>query len=91
MKSNINVILGKSGPGAVAFRRKVYEKGGPNGGDGSNGGGVYVIADKSLRNLGIRLVNLKWRSIRKRGVTIVMENLVRICCRNFTFGYGYFY
>lgn len=43
---------GNGGNGAVSFRREKYiEFGGPNGGDGGRGGGVWVEAVDGLNTL----------------------------------------
>ncbi len=52
-KITITATSGKGGDGAISFRREKYEPdGGPNGGDGGNGGSIIFVADQSMNNLG---------------------------------------
>lgn len=48
----IRINSGKGGNGIVAWRREKYvDKGGPAGGDGGNGGSVYLVADENMSTL----------------------------------------
>ena len=51
-KSKIRVVSGRGGNGMVAWRReKDVDKGGPAGGDGGNGGDVFLVADENMSTL----------------------------------------
>ena len=48
----IEVRSGKGGPGSVSFSRAKFEpKGGPDGGNGGEGGSISLIADAQLYTL----------------------------------------
>ena len=49
---NINVKAGDGGAGCVAFRREAHvAKGGPAGGDGGDGGSIWLVADRNVASL----------------------------------------
>ena len=55
----LNIKAGNGGNGCVSFlREKFRPKGGPNGGDGGNGGSAYIVGDSSLNTL----LHLKFNS-----------------------------
>lgn len=51
-ESGLHVKAGDGGAGCVAMRREAHvAKGGPNGGDGGNGGDVWLVADHNVASL----------------------------------------
>jgi len=51
-EAEITVEAGKGGNGCLSFyRAKFIERGGPDGGNGGDGGSVYLVADNSLNTL----------------------------------------
>ncbi len=48
----IHIKAGKGGNGCISFRREKYvPRGGPNGGDGGNGGDIIIVCDESSNTL----------------------------------------
>ena len=61
-KTKIKLVSGRGGNGMVAWRREKYvDKPGPAGGDGGNGGDIYLVADRGLATL----LDFKYRSVFK--------------------------
>lgn len=51
-KAKLKVFAGDGGNGIVSFRREArVERGGPNGGDGGNGGSIYFVGDTGKNTL----------------------------------------
>ena len=62
-EATIRVIAGNGGHGCLSFRREKYvARGGPDGGDGGHGGGVFLVADASLNTLADFRVARKFRA-----------------------------
>ena len=59
----IEVSAGKGGDGCICFRRERFvPKGGPNGGDGGNGGDVLVVARNGVNSLVNLSHRYQWRA-----------------------------
>ena len=51
-EATINIYAGDGGNGIASFRREKYEPmGGPNGGDGGNGGSIYFESNENINTL----------------------------------------
>lgn len=51
-EASITVVAGKGGPGSASFRREKYiPKGGPDGGNGGDGGSVWLEGNSGLNTL----------------------------------------
>src|SRR5437667_1761842 len=62
-QATIRIKAGDGGNGCVAFRREKYvPKGGPSGGDGGEGGSVYVVATRRLNTLFHLQFHREWRA-----------------------------
>lgn len=56
----IETVAGRGGNGCIAFRREKYvPRGGPSGGDGGNGGSVWLVGQKGINTL----QHLRFRSL----------------------------
>lgn len=63
-EAEINISSGKGGDGAVSFRReKFIPKGGPDGGDGGQGGDVWVQASRQISDLSRFISTHHWRAV----------------------------
>lgn len=64
-QATIRVKAGDGGHGCVAFRReKFVPKGGPSGGDGGQGGSVWVVASRRLNTLYHLQFQREWKAQR---------------------------
>ena len=64
-KVTIYCQAGDGGNGCVSFRREAFEpRGGPDGGDGAQGGSVIVIADPNVSSLSNIVGHKHWRAQR---------------------------
>ena len=61
--ATIRVKAGDGGNGCVAFRReKFVPRGGPSGGDGGNGGSIWVVASRRLNTLYHLKFQREWKA-----------------------------
>lgn len=62
-RAKINVTAGRGGNGSVSFRREKHvPRGGPDGGNGGEGGSVWLVADPKLRDLHQFTMQVHWRA-----------------------------
>ena len=51
-EAQLNVRAGDGGAGSVSFRREAHvSRGGPDGGDGGQGGSIWLVADRNVSSL----------------------------------------
>ena len=59
----IEVIAGNGGDGCLSFRRERFvPRGGPNGGDGGNGGSVVIVAQHGVDTLAALVHRKQWKA-----------------------------
>jgi hypothetical protein len=69
----LRVRAGSGGDGCVSFRREAnLPRGGPDGGNGGDGGSIYIIADSSVTDLRSML---KTVSVAKHAMILVTVNV----------------